>query len=150
LKAEQNDEKGAQTHLRAALKADPQMAPAAYNLCLLLATEHLDEAVGFCRQAAEQRRDLPRYAYTLAFFQQQRGDSAGAEATLYQLIQKHPSYADAYLLLGGILEKQGNKDKAREVYIAGLAIEDMPANAKLAMKVRLDALGPSAAGSSLQ
>lgn len=140
LKAEENDPKGAEAHLRAALKADPRMAQAAYNLCLLIAKENLDEAVGFCRQAAEQRPELPRYAYTLAFFQQQRGDSAGAEAVLYALIAKHPGYADAYLLLGGVLEKQGANDKAKEVYRAGLAVEEMPANAKLAMQSRLAAL----------
>lgn len=145
LKAEENDPKGAETHLRAALQADSRMAQAAYNLSLLIAKENLDEAVDFCRQAAEQRPDLPSYAYTLAFFQQQRGDNVEAEAVLHALIAKHPGYADAYLLLGGVIEKQGAKDRAREVYRAGLAVEGMPANAKLAMQSRLAALAPGSA-----
>ena len=53
LKAEENDLVAAEKHLRAALKADPQMAQAAYNLCVILSKDRLDEAVDFCRKAAE-------------------------------------------------------------------------------------------------
>jgi tetratricopeptide (TPR) repeat protein len=140
LKAEENDPKGAEMHLRAALKADPQMAQAAYNLCVILSGDHLDEALGFCRQAAELRRDVPRYAYTMAFFQQRSGDTAGAIAALVELIARYPAYADAYLLLGGIHEQEGDKVKAGEVYGKGLAAEGVPEITKLQMKARLDAL----------
>ncbi len=150
LKAEEEDPKGAEIHLRAALKADPQMAQAAYNLCVILSSDRLDEAIGFCRQAADLRRDLPRYAYTLAFFQQQKGDNTGAESVLYELIDRHPDYADAYLLLGQILERQGDKARAKEVYSKGLAAEGIAENARLAMEVRLDALEPAASGFSQQ
>ena len=78
LKAEENDLTAAEKHLKAALKADPQMAQAAYNLCVILSKDRPDEAVDFCRKAAEIRPDQPRYAYTLAFFHQQKGDLAGA------------------------------------------------------------------------
>ncbi len=53
LKAEENDLVTAEKHLRAALKTDPQMAQAAYNLCVILSKDRLDEAVDFCRKAAE-------------------------------------------------------------------------------------------------
>ncbi len=150
LKAEENDRRGAEMHLRAALKADPQMARAAYNLCIVLSGERLDEAVGFCRQAAELRRDVPKYAYTLAFFQQQTGDSPSAAKVLDDLIGRSPAYADAYLLLGAIYEQQGNKSKAEEVYNQGAAAEGIPDSQKFRMKVRRDALKSVSTGSGQQ
>jgi predicted Zn-dependent protease len=123
------------------------MAQAAYNLCVILAKDRLDEAVGFCRQAADLRPQEPRYAYTLAFFQQQKGDSAGATAVLNDLIARYPAYADAYLLLGGIHEQQADKVKAGEVLSKGLAAEGVPENYKLRMKARLDALKAANTGS---
>ena len=90
------------------------MAQAAYNLCVILSKDRPDEAVDFCRKAAEIRPDQPRYAYTLAFFHQQKGDLAGAAGVLDGLITKYPAYADAYVLLGGIYEKQGKKAEAEK------------------------------------
>jgi len=140
LEAEQNDLKGAETHLKAALKNDPQMAQAAYNLCVMLSKDRIEEAVGFCRQAAELRWSDLRYTYTLAFFLQQKGDSAGAAETLEGLVTRDPSYADAYLLLGEIYEKAGDRPKAVAIYNKGLAAEGMPEGYRSRMKVRLEAL----------
>lgn len=140
LKAEENDLVTAEKHLREALKTDPQMAQAAYNLCVILSKDRLDEAVNFCRKAAEIRPDMPRYAFTLAFYQQQRGDLTGAASVLDGLITKYPTYADAYVLLGGIYEKQGKKAQAEGLYNKGLAVEGMPDQYKVRMKVRLNAL----------
>jgi tetratricopeptide (TPR) repeat protein len=99
LKAEQNDLKQAEVYLRAALKADPQMAQAAYNLCVITAKDRLDEALGFCRKASALRPDEPRYAYTLAFYLNQKGDKDEAVSTLKAIVEKHPAYRDAQLLL---------------------------------------------------
>lgn len=140
LKAEENDSKAAEKHLRAALKTDPQMAQAAYNLCVIFSKDRLDEAVEFCSKAAEMRPDLPRYAFTLAFYQQQKGDLPGAASVLDGLINKYPAYADAYLLLGGIYEKQGKKTEAEGVYNRGLAVEGLPEQYKVVMEARLNSL----------
>lgn len=140
LKAEANDLVAAEKHLRAALKTDPQMAQAAYNLCVILSKDRLAEAVDFCGRAAELRPDQPRYAYTLAFYQQQKGDLHKASGVLDGLITKYPAYTDAYMLLGGIYEKQGKKAEAMSVYAKGLAVEGIPDQYKLRMKLRLDAL----------
>ena len=147
LKAEENDPGGAEVHLRAALKADPQMAQAAYNLCIILSKDRPDEAVGFCRQAADLRRDVPKYAYTLAFFQLQTGDTANAASVLDDLIGRYPAFADGYLLLGEIHEQAGEPGKAEEVYTRGLAVEGIPDGHRFQMKARLDALKPANAGS---
>jgi tetratricopeptide (TPR) repeat protein len=140
LKAEENDLVTAEKHLRAALKTDPQMAQAAYNLGLILSKDRLDEATDFCRKAAGLRPDQPRYAYTLALFQQQKGDFAAATGVLDELMSKYPAYADAYLLLGGIYERQGNRPEAERVYAKGMATEGIPIRHKIAMKARLEAL----------
>ncbi len=123
LKAEQNDLKGAEKHLKAALKYDPQMAQAAYNLCIIIAKERIDEAIAYCTKAADLSPQEPRYDYTLAFYQQQKGNSVAAIKTLENLIEKQPGYADAYLLLGGIYQKQGKKSEAERVYSKALENE---------------------------
>ncbi|MEW6584212.1 MAG: tetratricopeptide repeat protein [Nitrospirota bacterium] len=91
--------------LMSAFKSDPQMAQAAYNLCILLAKDRLHEAIGFCRKASTLRSDDARYAYTLAFYLDQEGDKDEAVKTLNTLIQEHPEYRDAQLLLQRISKK---------------------------------------------
>ena len=98
----------------------------------------------FCKKAAELRPDQPRYAFTLAFYQQQRGDLDGAAGVLDGLITKYPAYADAYVLLGGIYEKQGKKAEAQKVYNKGLAVDGIPNQYKARMKERLEALKAAA------
>ena len=105
LKAEQKDFKSAEHYLREALKHDPQMAQAAYNLCVMLAKDRIDEAIGFCRKASEIRPDDPKYAYTLAFYLNQKGDTEEAIRTLNMLVQKYPEYRDAQMLLREISDR---------------------------------------------
>ena len=140
LKAEEDDLVAAEKYLRAALKADPQMAKAAYNLCVILSKDRMDEAEEFCRKAVKIRPDVPRYAFTLAFYQQQKGDLPGATHVLDALIAKYPAYADAYVLLGGIYERQGKKAEAETVYTRGLAAPSIPPSYKIRMKMRLEAM----------
>jgi len=106
LKAEQNDMKGAEQYLKKALKADPQMAQAAYNLCVITSTDRIDEAVTWCRTAAELRPQDPRYAYTLAFYLNRKGDRDEAVRTLKAILEKYPGYKDAEMLLGEISKKE--------------------------------------------
>jgi len=126
LKAEQDDMKGAETHLKAALTSDPQMAQAAYNLCVITAKDRMDEAITYCGKAAALRPYEPRYGYTLAYFQAQKGDETGAAGTLKALIERQPTYADAYLLLGSIYRKQGKKDEAEKIYGRALENDGIP------------------------
>lgn len=99
LKAGQNDTKGAEQHLKKSLKADPQMAQAAYNLCVITAKDRINEAVTWCRKAADMRPEDPKYAYTLAFYLSQKGDRDEAVRTLQRLREKYPGYKDAEMLL---------------------------------------------------
>ena len=106
LKAEQKDMKGAEKYLKAALKADPQMAQAAYNLCVITSKDRINEAVTWCRRAAELRPQDPKYAYTLAFYLNQKGDRDEAVRTLKAMIEKYPGYKDAEMLLKDISKKE--------------------------------------------
>jgi Flp pilus assembly protein TadD len=99
LKADQKDMRGAERYLKAALNADPQMAQAAYNLCVITAKDRLDEAVAWCRKAATLRPQEPRYAYTLAFYISLKGDRSEAVGILKTLVEKYPGYKDAEMLL---------------------------------------------------
>ena len=83
---------------------------------------------------------MPRYAFTLAYYQKQKGNLSEAARVLDELIAKFPDSADAYILLGGICEKQGKWAKAEEVYNKGLAVASIPFPYKLRMKMRLEAL----------
>jgi Tfp pilus assembly protein PilF len=146
LKAEQKDLKGAEKFLKAALKTDPQMAQAAYNLCVIISKDRIAEAVAYCKKAADLRPQEPRYAYTLAFYQLQKGDEKDAVKTLEGLIEKQPVYVDSYLLLAGIYEKQGKKEEAEKIYKKALETEGIPDQARLRIGARLEALKQGKAG----
>jgi len=79
--------------------SDPQMAPAAYNLCVILAKDRIDEAIIFCRKASKIRPDNPKYAYTPAFYLYHKDRKDEAVQILGALTQKHPAYRDAQMLL---------------------------------------------------
>jgi Tfp pilus assembly protein PilF len=99
VKAEKNDPKQAEKYLKRAITFDPQMAQAAYNLCIITAKDRIKEAVNWCRKAAELRPQDPKYAYTLAFYENQKGDRDGAVRTLKAILDTHPQYNDAEILL---------------------------------------------------
>jgi tetratricopeptide (TPR) repeat protein len=99
LKAEQKDLKGAEKYLKAALKADPQMAQAAYNLCVITSKDRINEAISWCKKAADLRPDEPRYAFTLAFYLNQKGDRDESVRMLKTMTKNYPGYKDAEALL---------------------------------------------------
>ena len=140
IKAEQGDLPAAEKNLHAAFEADPQMAGAAYNLCVITAKDRPTEALEWCRKAAALRPQDPKYAWTLAFYQQQRGDTAGAIATLDTLINRAPAFPDAYLLLADIYEQQGKKAAAAKVCTRALEAQGMPERARTYFTERLAAV----------
>ncbi len=99
MKAEKNEPKQAEKYLRKAIKADPQMAQAAYNLCVITSKDRINEAVKWCRKASGLRPDEPKYALTLAYYINQKGDKDEAVRMLKALIEKHPEYMDAKMLM---------------------------------------------------
>jgi tetratricopeptide (TPR) repeat protein len=106
VKAEKNDSRQAEEYLKKAIKADPQMAQAAYNLCIITAKDRINEALTWCRKAAELRPQEPKYAYTLAFYLNEKGEKDEAVTTLKAIIEKYPGYKDAEMLLREIMDKE--------------------------------------------
>jgi thioredoxin-like negative regulator of GroEL len=66
--------------------------------------------VSWCRKATDLRPQEPRYAFTLAYYQNQNGDREEAVVTLKAIIGKYPGYRDAEMLLGEISKKQEKKN----------------------------------------
>jgi len=99
LKAEQGDLPAAEKNLKAAFKADPQMAGAAYNLCVITAQDRIGEALSWCRKASDLRPQDPKYAYTLAFYLNQKGDKDEAVKRLKSILARNPQRKDAEMLL---------------------------------------------------
>lgn len=120
LLLENGEDRLAEEHLRAALKATPRFPAAAYNLCVLLAEDRLAEAIQWCRRAAELQPGDPRHAYTLAFYQQLGGDAPAAVRTLRALVDRHPAYGDAYVLLGTLYEESADTAAAIAAYSQAL------------------------------
>ena len=150
VKAELGDLKGAEKSLKEAFKSDPQQAAAAYNLCIITAGDRPAESLDWCKKAVLLRPQEPKYASTLAFYQQQGGDSAAAIITLDTLISRVPTYPDAYLQLAEMYEKQGKKDEAASVYQRALAVERMSPKAREYIKSRLDAVQGQAQDNSIK
>ena len=140
LKAEANDPRAAEEFLKAALKGDPQMAQAAYNLGVIISKNNINEAVAFLQKAVELRPNEPKYLYTLAFYQMNRGDVAEAISGLECIISRYPDYADAYILLGNLYEKQGKNIAAEKLYSKGIITGSVPDYYKAIMKNRLEKL----------
>jgi tetratricopeptide (TPR) repeat protein len=142
LLAERGRTKDAEKELRAALQLDPRLAPAAYNLGLLIIKERPDEGLSFCRKAHELSPNDPKYSYTLAFYQVQKGDWKGAVKTLRETLKRHPGHIDAVLLLGEIYERDGKKEDAKEVYRKALSMGELSERDSLRLRVKLQSLTP--------
>jgi tetratricopeptide (TPR) repeat protein len=140
LLAEQGDMKEAESRLRAALKTDPALAAAAYNLAVIVASDRPEEAIAFCRQAVQHRPDEPKYAFTLAFYQLQKGDTAGAVTTLGKVLEDNPGHFDSVQLLGEIHERTGRRLEAAALYERTLKGATLPPEVEAALRARVERL----------
>jgi len=122
--------------LRKAFESDPQSAAAAYNLGVLLADSNIKEAVAWCRKAFQLQPE-GKYGYTLGFYLARDGNLDGATAVLRETIGRNPGYADAYLLLADIYEKQGKAKQAIEACRRGLNNERLSAADRQRLAARL-------------
>lgn len=115
LLGEAGKDSQAEAAFRAAVAGDTTSHEASYNLCVLLAADRLDEAIDWCRKAADLRPGEPTYSYTLAYYLRAAGDTAAAERLLRQLIAERPSFVDSYILLASIRVEQGESEVAESV-----------------------------------
>ncbi|MGD8867021.1 MAG: tetratricopeptide repeat protein [Gemmatimonadales bacterium] len=130
----------AEAAFHAVLAVDTASHEAAYNLCVLLAADRLDEAIRWCRKAAELRPDEPRYSYTVAYYLRARGDTAEATARLRQLIADHRAFADAHILLADIYAEGGEPDMAESILAETLAGGFLSADDRARVEEQLEAV----------
>ena len=118
------------------------MAPAAYNLCVLEAETSPAGALEWCRQAVASRPREPRYAFTLAFYQLQAGQTDSAIAVLRKLAATSPDYIDGQMLLAQLLESRGETQAVVTVYQKILRSGTLSPSDRRAVQLRLAALSP--------
>jgi len=123
--------------LKTALKTDPAMAEAAYNLGILLSAKKLDEGLVWSRKAHELRPCNDKYAYTYAFYQLQSGDRAGAVKILDAIIAGKSDFVSAYEMLAQIHKDAGETEKLAEVYRKAVANTRLPNRIRHHFNMRL-------------
>ncbi len=132
----------AEAAFRAALKADPESAQAAYNLAVLVADRDVAETIELCRKASRLRPDMPKYAFGLAFYLHQSGDTAAAIDELQGALAKNPDFVDGYALLGSLFIHQGRTAEAKEVFEQAASNESLPPAVRSQFAARARALAP--------
>jgi tetratricopeptide (TPR) repeat protein len=136
LKAEQKKMGEAETHLKTALKTDPKMHAAAFNLGVLMAEDRPRESIDKLSEAYELSPN-PKYAYTLAYYLHQNKDFDRATHTLDFMVQSWPHYADAYLLLADIHERQNKKAEAIQLLNNALSTKGMAERDRFRLATKL-------------
>lgn len=140
LLAEMGRAQEAEAALRAAYAADGKLASAAHNLAILVSPDRLTEAIEWSCRAAELQPQEPKYAFTLAYYQRQAGDTEAAVRTLQKLIVEDRADPDAYMLLGSMYEEQDRRADALDVYLRAMNNAQLPDAARKGFAVRVEAL----------
>ena len=141
LLGEKGKTKEAEKEFRAAAKADPKSPQAAYNLCVITSKDRIDEALRWCRKAADLRPEEPRYGYTYAFFLDRKGDTAKAIPVLRKIVDRNQPFSPAYVMLGTIYEKQGKADEAKKIYRRAADNAELPEPDRAQFRNRLRTMG---------
>ena len=143
LLAEQGKLQEAEKALKAALQANPEQAVAAYNLSVITARRNPEEAAEYAKIAAESMPDEPKYAYTLAYYQLENNEKATAIQTLKQIVSDHPSFLNAASLLADIYMRDGEKQKAIELYQNTLKVESVSDQDRAAIQQAINSIRQS-------
>jgi tetratricopeptide (TPR) repeat protein len=141
LLGEMGKTKEAEKEYRVAAKADPKSAQAAYNLCVVTSKDRLDEAIKWCRKAADLRPEEPRYGYTYAFFLDKKGDTDKAIPVLRKIVDRNQPFSPAYAMLGTIYEKQGKTAEARKIYEKAADNAELPEPDRAQFRSKLQTIG---------
>jgi predicted Zn-dependent protease len=87
-----------------------------------------EERLSAFRQFVEKRPDDPFARYSLAMQLRAMGGTAEAAAELRELVQRTPDYLPAYLMLGQVLDGQGETVEAVRIYEAGVEVATKAGN----------------------
>ena len=134
LMAEMGKTNIAEKSLRKTIEINPKNESAAYNLAILLSKKKLPEAILYSKLAMEINNNNPKFAYTYAFFLNQNNELEKAKEILNKLIEKHPTYFSSFILMGQVLERNGEKQNALVFYQKTL--ETNKKNEQLCMQIQ--------------
>ena len=145
LLAEQGRLDEAEKALKAALNANPDNNPvAAKNLSVIVGQRgDLPGAVKYAAIAYKSRPEDPNYGYTLAYYQMQNGQKAESIITLNQVIKSNPEFLSAPSFLADIYLRDGNKNRALQVYKNALKVPGLSAQDKASLQQSIAALQQS-------
>ncbi len=131
----------AEQALRIVMQVNQKQGVAAYNLSVITSQHNLNEAVEFAKIAAESMPEEPKYAYTLAFYQNRNNQKKEAVETLQKLLKSNPQYINAVSFLADIYIKEGKTAEAVRLYQKALNTEGISEQDKAGIRQALAALG---------
>ena len=94
----------------------------------------------YCQMAYDLRPLDPKYAYTLAFYLHNKGNTTDSALILEDTVRRIPGYADAVFLLGAIYEKEGKPEEAGRIYRKALQEGNFTGQQQQMLKTKLDSL----------
>jgi len=140
--AEQGDLRQAESLLRTAVASDPRLAEAAFNLGVIVGARDPVEGAEWTGRAAALRPQDERYGYTHAYYLVRAGKTGEARAALERITGLNPANAEAVMMLGEILERDGRSAEARALYQRAIEHPRLPSDAASRLRRRLRALPP--------
>jgi tetratricopeptide (TPR) repeat protein len=116
LKAAEGKRADAEQNYKQALAKDPKLLAARHNLAILLSGEknRQQEAIDLWKENLQQSPDYLASRLSLAQFQAERGDNAGAVEQYRQVVASKPAYVAAHAALGGLLVKSDPEGAVKE------------------------------------
>lgn len=139
LLGEMNRIQEAEEAYKKVIKLDPKSAVAAYNLGVITAAKgNLDQGIAWTQKAWQLEPDEHKYGYTYAFYLAHDGNLTEAVHALRTLVDQQSDYADVYLLLGSIYEKQEAIEQALDVYRKAVDNTKLPAETREQFRQRIE------------
>ena len=117
-------------HLRAAYKADSNMAQAAYNLGVLLCRKPDEEGFEWLKKATQTAPENWDYLSVRLFFLEQADRTAEMETALKEAIASEHAPPEAYFTLIGNYLKAGRKAEALQICKKAKLAPHLPADAR--------------------
>ena len=142
LLAETGRKAEAENLLRKALATDPNLAPAAFNLCVIMLERRDASGLAYCQQAVSQAPGNEKFAFSLAFYLDQTGNSGRACRLLEAFRARYGCGLETSLLLADLYLKTGNERDALSIYQDAAARRDVPQEQRIFIEGRLRALQP--------
>jgi len=132
----------AESTYHAALKENPDLAPAYNNLAMIALNSDgkSSNALSWAQKAVELAPKVPQFHDTLGWVHRARGDKVKAVAALEEATRLPPPQADIWYRLGVVYEEAGKKGEALAAYKKALAIQANFSKSAEA-KARIVALG---------